>query len=64
MQRGQQALFIVERQAPAPQGVVFVQQADFGDLAELAIEHLDAVRPAQGEDDRQVLVLQCMPVQL
>ena len=34
VQRGQQALFIVERQAPAPQGVVFVQQADFGDLAE------------------------------
>ncbi|MNP35167.1 hypothetical protein D3C76_1284890 [compost metagenome] len=48
----------------APQRVVLVQQADLGAVAVQAVEHLDAVGPAQGQDQRQVLVCQGVAIQL
>ncbi|MDT4823812.1 hypothetical protein FQZ97_570510 [compost metagenome] len=64
MQRRQQALLVAEGQLLAPQRVVLVQQADLGVGAVLAVEHLDAVGPAQGQDQRQVLVFQGVAIQL
>ncbi|MCY1353110.1 hypothetical protein D9M69_394410 [compost metagenome] len=64
MQRGQQALLVVERQALSPQRVVLVEHAELGLLAMQAVEHLQAVRTAERQDQRQLVALQGVAVEV
>lgn len=59
MQRRQQALLVVIRQALLPQRIEFVQNADLGVLLGDPVEHLNAFRLAHWQDQRKVVIFQC-----
>ena len=66
MDRRQQALLIAKWQAPAPECIAFIEQGQFRFAAGFvqAIEHLDALWAAHGQDQREVVAIEGMAVQM
>ncbi len=64
LQRCEQAAFVTQRLALAPERVAFVEQADLGAVEVAPVEHLDAVRPPHGQDQPEVLAFQGVAIQL
>ncbi|KTC63869.1 hypothetical protein AO262_28310 [Pseudomonas fluorescens ABAC62] len=64
LQRRQQALLIMKRQALLPQGVELIQHIQLGNICVDAIEHLHAIGDAHGQQQRQVMVFQGHGVQV